>query len=132
MRKARLKSKTLPASERKSARSGPVSKKKEKKKESFTGGGYDNFREEIETVRQDEEFLIELDDKVLAELSDAEMDIKAASEGEDVGDDDADPSRARLQLGAPFVDHVVAAHRPLPQRGPCRTSFAHFRKRQLT
>ena len=58
--------------------------------------------------------------------------VSPEEEVEDVGDDDADPSRARLQLGAPFVDHVVAAHRPLPQRGPCRTSFAHFRKRQLT
>ena len=75
MRKARLKSKTLPVSERKSSRSGPISKKKEKKKENFTGCDYDNFRDEIETV-QEEEFLIEIDEKVLVELSDAEIEMK--------------------------------------------------------
>lgn len=76
MRKARLKTKTLPASDRKSSRIGSISKKKEKKKENFTNAEYDNFPEDIESVPQEEEFLMDIDDKVLVELSEAEIDLK--------------------------------------------------------
>jgi len=76
VRKPRLKSKALPASGRKASRSGPISKKKEKKKENFTSQEYDNFRDEVESVTQEEEFLIEIDEKVLVELSEAEIDLK--------------------------------------------------------
>jgi len=83
VKRARLKSKTLPASERKASRSGPVSKKKDKKKEGFTSTEYDNFRDEMETVPQEEELFIEIDEKVLVELSEAEMDIKEESPEDD-------------------------------------------------
>ncbi|HVY54247.1 MAG TPA: sigma-70 family RNA polymerase sigma factor, partial [Thermodesulfobacteriota bacterium] len=92
MKRARLKSKTLPASERKTSRGGSVSKKKDKKKEGFTSAEYDNFRDEMESVPQEEEFLIEIDEKVLVELSDSDLDIKEESQDDD---DSADEGGGR-------------------------------------
>ncbi|MFI5324462.1 MAG: sigma-70 factor domain-containing protein, partial [Thermodesulfobacteriota bacterium] len=76
MRKARLKSKSLAVSERKNSRLGAISIKKEKKKENYTNAEYDNFTEDIENVQQEEEFLMDLDDKALVELSQTEIDLK--------------------------------------------------------
>jgi hypothetical protein len=47
----------------------------ERKEEREFQRHYDNFRDEIETV-QEEEFLIEIDEKVLVELSESEIEMK--------------------------------------------------------
>jgi RNA polymerase primary sigma factor len=75
VRTARLKSKTLTASKRKNSRLGAISLNKDKKKENFRNEEYDNYSEDIENVHQ-EEFLMDIDDKVLVELSETEMDLK--------------------------------------------------------
>ncbi len=83
MRQARLKSKTLTVSELPKSRVGSISKKKEKGGEKFQEApAFEAYAEDADAAGQ-EEFLLELDEKVLADISEAEMDLKADESGED-------------------------------------------------
>jgi len=83
MRQARLKSKTLTVSELPKSRVGSISKKKEKGEDKFQETpAFEAYAEDAEAAGQ-EEFLLELDEKVLADISEAEMDLKADESGED-------------------------------------------------
>ncbi|MEQ9618860.1 MAG: sigma-70 family RNA polymerase sigma factor [Deltaproteobacteria bacterium] len=76
MRKARLKSKTHPVSDHSKSRSGSIKNKKKKKNAEFTKSGYDKYSDETESTERDDEFLIDVDEKVLSELSETEIDMK--------------------------------------------------------
>ena len=85
MRQARLKSKTLTVSDLPKSRVGSISKnKKEKGAEKFEdSASFEAYSEDADSSQQ-EEFLLELDEKVLADISEAEMEIEAEeSEEED-------------------------------------------------
>ena len=83
MRQARLKSKTLTVSDLPKSRVGSISKKKEKGTEKFEeSAAFEEYSEDTDSSQQ-EEFMLELDEKVLADISEAEMEIKAEESEED-------------------------------------------------
>ena len=88
MRQARLKSKSLTVSDLPKSRVGSISKKKEKGAEKFEeSAGFEEYSEDTDSSQQ-EEFMLELDEKVLEDISEAEMEIKAEeSEEEDSGEE---------------------------------------------
>jgi len=76
LRKTRIKSKTLTASDHGSKRGGSIKNKKGKKKEELNNASYDKYSEEIEDLPKDEEFMMDLEDKVLEDISSDEVEMK--------------------------------------------------------
>lgn len=76
MRKARLKSKALTASDHGSKRGGSIKNKKGKKKDDLNNTSYDKYSEEIEDLPKDEEFMMDLEDKVLEDISSDDIEMK--------------------------------------------------------
>lgn len=88
MRKARLKSKIAPASDRKKSRAGSIKGKKGNNSREFTKPEYDRYTDQIETTEQDDELLMDLDDNVLSELSETEIDMKEETSKEQGGSEE--------------------------------------------
>lgn len=74
-------------SDHSSSRTGSISKKKTGKEDNISKSSYESYSDEIESLPGDEEFIMDLNDKVLEDLPDTEIEIKDENTKEESPED---------------------------------------------